>query len=97
MAYEVELPGPLKKQGWKIKIRDRERVEPPHVTILRRTKSWRWGLREQDFLDDFPEPVDVPFELVEILKKKETRRHCIEQWDQMYPDNPVSSRVNDDR
>lgn len=76
MAYEIELPRHLKRQGWKIKIRDRERAEPPHVTIIRRTNSWRWGLREQDFLDTIPEPTDVPHAVVEILIGEETLKEC---------------------
>jgi 2'-5' RNA ligase len=81
------LPPHLQQQGWKVKIRDRERVEPPHVTVIRRRDSWRYGLREKEFLDNRPDPRNVPDELlVEIEQQIDTLR---QQWDEMYPENPV--------
>lgn len=94
MAYTLEtLPQTLKHQGWKVKIRDKERAEPPHVSILKKKQTWRWGLREQAFLNRKPPPRKVPDELVEHLKTNlET---LITKWDGMYPHNPVSSAEND--
>jgi hypothetical protein len=54
VAYELELPKKLKAERWKVKIRDRERSEPPHVTILHKTRAWRIGLRSGSFLDREP-------------------------------------------
>jgi hypothetical protein len=72
---------------WKVKIRDRERVEPPHATVIRRRDSWRYGLREKEFLDNRPDPRDVPDELLaEIEQQIDTLR---QKWDEMYPENPV--------
>ena len=89
MAYELELPTRLANQGWKVKIRDRERVEPPHVTILKKTLSWRYALRECGFLDRQPDPAEVPATLLRAIES------CLpklkEAWDRMYPENPVSS------
>jgi len=37
-----------------------------------------------------PNPSDVPQELVELIKKEETWDNLCEQWDRIYPTNPVS-------
>ena len=39
-AHGLSTPAPQKLSA-AVEIRDRERVEPPHVTILRRTQAWR--------------------------------------------------------
>src|SRR2546423_3903556 len=31
MAYELPIPQKLRKQGWRAKISDKERLAPPHV------------------------------------------------------------------
>ncbi len=94
MAFSLPLPTPLPTQGWKVKIRDRERNEPPHVTILHKTRAWRLNLRTHRFLDKDPDPGDV---LQEILAEIETnwQRLC-EAWDEMYPENPVDSTEDSD-
>jgi hypothetical protein len=90
MAYTLPLPHGLAQQGWKVKIRTRERNEPPHATILCRTRAWRYGLRELAFLDREPPPRDVPDEVVAAI------RRGLEQlkstWNAMYPQNPITSR-----
>lgn len=94
MAFSLPLPAAWRSQGWKVKIRDKERLEPPHVTILRGTRAWRLGLRTGKFLDSEPDPADVPLELV-----TEVRRHwprLQEEWDTMYPKNLVKSKENGD-
>ncbi len=89
MAYSLDLPEYWARQGWKVKIRDRERNEPPHVTILHKAKRWRWGLRSEGFLDVAPKPTEVPRALLALFEgKKDVLRR---QWDRMYPENPVSS------
>jgi 2'-5' RNA ligase len=45
VTYTLELPERLRRRGWKVKIRNLERNEQPHVTVLRKTSSWRFGLR----------------------------------------------------
>lgn len=51
MAYGLDLPKKLKARGWKVKIRDRERLEPPHVTVFHRNEDpWRIDLRSGGFL-----------------------------------------------
>ena len=34
MPFELPLTRRLKVEGWNVKIREQERVEPPHVTIM---------------------------------------------------------------
>jgi hypothetical protein len=88
MAYSLPLPETLARQGWKVKIRDRERVEPPHATILHRTSAWRFGLRSAELLDRRPDPREVPCELIdEVRMRLEALR---QRWDEMYPENPVA-------
>ena len=36
MPFNLELPEALKQAGWKVKIHDSERLEPPHVTVYRK-------------------------------------------------------------
>lgn len=50
MADPIRLPRKLREQGWKVKIYDNERLEPPHITLICRERVWRVGLRERDFL-----------------------------------------------
>ena len=89
MAFSMPLPAPLPAQGWKVKIRDRERNEPPHATVLHKTRAWRFDLRAGEFLDDDPDPSDVPNELIdEIERNIDLLRR---EWDARYPENPVAS------
>ena len=50
MPFDVPLPKKLKAEGWKVKIREKERVEPPHVTIMHKADEWRLGLRDRQLL-----------------------------------------------
>lgn len=90
MAFSLPVPPPWAGQGWKVKIRDRERLEPPHVTILHRSRAWRWNLRSGGFMDADPPPGDVPNEIVAFVQEN-LARLCAE-WDRMYPSNPVAPR-----
>ncbi len=76
-----------------MKIRDDERNETPHATILRKRQAWRLSLRTGAFMDVLPDPAEVPHDLVEFVW---TRRAGLRRaWDGMYPENPVYSQ--DDR
>jgi hypothetical protein len=87
LPFELEIPPSLRRQGWRVKIRDRERLEPPHVSILRRRWTWRIGLRGGRFLDRTPSPAEVPDELVSHVRERlEVLR--VER-DARYPENPV--------
>lgn len=90
MSARLPLPEHLSNEGWKIKIRDRERVEPPHATVIRGTRQWRWDLRSRAFMDREPDPRQVPAELVDLLA---SHHHLlVREWDAMYSENPVVSR-----
>jgi len=94
VPFALTLPEPWASRGWKAKIRDRERLEPPHVTILHKTRGWRFELRSGTFLDREPDPKDVPEEIVGAVRSKiELLR---QEWDRMFPENPVFSTEDDD-
>jgi len=39
MAHKFELPEVFSDAGGVLKVRNEERVEPPHVTLMHRTKA----------------------------------------------------------
>ena len=94
MPYELPLPSWAQAQGWKVKIRDKERLEPPHATVLRRTESWRWDLRRRSFMDERPHPRKVPAVVLESMVDQHAT--LCSQWDRMYPENPVAGESDDD-
>lgn len=89
MAFNLRLPDGLRKAGWKVKIRDKETREPPHVTIIRRTDAWRINLRSGQFMDVLPDPSDVPSEIIDLIREEGTWRRLRDEWNGMYPNNPV--------
>ena len=89
MAFQLGLPAPWASRGWKAKIRDRERMEPPHVSIIFKGNTWRLNLRTGDLLDKEPAPADLPKDLVAVIRS--SFPSLIEAWDRMYPENPVIS------
>ncbi|QVL30741.1 hypothetical protein KIH39_18025 [Telmatocola sphagniphila] len=86
----------LKSARWKVKIRDKENREPPHFTIIRGTKSWRIDLRTAEFMDDSPDPSEIPKELIELIRDEANWQELCDVWDKMYPHNPVSDDENAD-
>ncbi|MGE0191154.1 MAG: hypothetical protein AB7T63_03840 [Planctomycetota bacterium] len=87
MAYSLSLSPDLVAQGWKVKIRDRERCETPHVSVLRRISCWRVSLRDLRFLDVSPDPSLVPGALLDEVRR--ARPKLTRAWNRMYPENPV--------
>lgn len=87
MAFLLSIPDQLARAKWKVKIRDQERCEPPHVTILWKTDAWRWNLRTRQFMDQVPEPDKVPQQLLNCIES-EYDTLC-QAWDEMYPNNRV--------
>jgi hypothetical protein len=94
VPFTLNLPEPWVSRGWKVKIRDRERLEPPHVTILQKTRSWRIDLRSENFLDKEPDPKEVPKEVVDEIRSNLPLLR--QEWDRMFPENPISSEEPDD-
>jgi hypothetical protein len=87
VPYEYKPGEPFEAQGWKVKIRERERLEPPHVTVIKGVKSWRWDLRKQSFMDKEPPSKDVPPALIERIKSEHS--NFVKQWNLKYPENKV--------
>ena len=87
MPVELKLSVLLRRARWKVKIQEKERREPPHVSILRGTNKWRMNLRTGAFMDRRPKPSEVPPALLDLIKAN--WRWLCEQWDAKYPDNPV--------
>jgi hypothetical protein len=90
MPFALTVPEPWGTRGWKVKIRDRERLEPPHVTIMKKTKAWRFGLRSAAFLDKEPDPDEVPAEVTAAICANLAQLG--QEWDRMFPENPVASK-----
>ncbi|HEU4454989.1 MAG TPA: hypothetical protein VFR81_18135 [Longimicrobium sp.] len=90
MPFTLPLPEPWRSRRWKVKIAEKERMEPPHVTIYHRSQRWRLALRGGEFLDPDPDPAEVPRDLVSVVREQFPILRV--EWDQMYPHNPVSSK-----
>jgi len=95
MAFSLELPNPLGSEGWRVKIRDKERLEPPHVTILHKRKEWRLGLRDGAFLVPPGGRWNEIDQRVRDAVEANWQRIC-DEWDRAYPSNRVSSAENND-
>lgn len=95
MPDPLELPKKLRVKGWKVKLHDNERLEPPHVTIIRREKVWRIGLRDKDFMvPPGGHWRDIDPDLRAIIEDHwET---LCDAWDRKYPTNPVLSEEDED-
>lgn len=89
MPFELLLPIRFRRARWKVKIRDKEMREPPHVTILKGTKAWRINLRSGLFMDRRPDPAAVPVELIDHVRSASVWNQLREEWDKKYPTNPV--------
>lgn len=95
MPFELALPKRLKSQGWKVKIRDKERVEPPHVTIMHHEDEWRLGLRDRQLLvPPGGRLKDIDSEVREIIDRDWEQLKA--EWDAKYPENPISSLEEDE-
>lgn len=88
MAFSLRLPRLLAHMRWKVKIRDRERVEDPHITIIHGTNVWRVCLRDGRFMDGGSWK-DMPDGLQEVVTDR-WQQLCA-AWDRIYPNNPVKA------
>lgn len=90
MPFDLPLPGRLKADGWKVKIREKERVEPPHVTVMHKADEWRLGLRDKRLLVPPGGRIrDIDPGVMQAIENGWERLK--EAWDAKYPENPVSS------
>lgn len=88
MPYELRLTKALRARGWKVKIRLYERLEEPHVTILRGSVGlWRLSLRTLWFLEKGQSWRKIDDDVrAAIVAHWEVLRS---EWDAMYPENPI--------
>ncbi len=86
MAVNLFIPQKFSDDGWRLKIRDNEYVEEPHVTLIGK-ETWRISLRTGDCLDRIPPPAGIPRELAYIIKKNLSTYARF--WNAEYPDNPA--------
>jgi hypothetical protein len=93
MAFNLRLPALLAKMCWKVKIRDKERVEDPHITIIRGTSVWRVSLRDGRFMDGGSWK-DMPDGLQRAVE--DHWQQLCDAWDRMYPHNPIQGDEGDD-
>ena len=89
MPFELDLPKRLKKLGWKVKIREKERLEPPHVTILHRFQEWRVILRDGSLLPPSGRRADIDDEVWKHVVLHWALLQA--EWDKKYPSNPIES------
>lgn len=96
MPINFHLPTSLQNAGWKIKIREKETLEPPHITILHGTQAWRINLRTGEFMDKQPDPDDVPEGVTAFIQKQSNWQLFHKKWDKKYPMNPVRDKDADE-
>ena len=87
MPFDYKLDARWRVRGWKVKIREKERCEPPHVSIIFKVKCWRVNLRTKKFLEKDPAPGDVPLLLLKAIYKDWAV--LIDAWNTKYPGNKV--------
>ena len=90
MADPIELPRKLRSLGWKVKVYSRERLEPPHLTLICRARVWRIGLRDMEFM--IPPGGrwrDIDPQVRAILENR--WQVLCDEWDAQHPTNRVSS------
>jgi len=96
MAFALPLTQSLRKARWKVKIRDKEAREPPHVTIIRGTVAWRIGLRSGEFMENEPDPAEGPGALIDLIRGNDAWPRLCDEWDRMYPKNLVSENATEE-
>ena len=91
MPYVLPLPAQAKQAGWKAKIHDNERLEPPHVTIYRKYEKWRVCLRTLELLDTGRRASDIDGSVWEAVTKTEAVKLLRHHWDKIHGDNPIGN------
>jgi hypothetical protein len=94
MPSILQLFKGLRQTGWKVKVHDFERLEPPHVTIYCKRRKWRLSLRVGTFLDRGDKWSQIDEKIRAAVRAAWERLQ--EEWDRIHPDNPVWSQDDDD-
>ena len=89
MPFRLELSPRAKTRGWKVKIRDKERLESPHVTIQFRWRTWRVDLRTGEMMDHGNSWGQIDPDVAETVVS--SWEAICRAWDEMYPLNPVGT------
>ena len=78
-----------------MKIREKERNEPPHVTIMRGTQNWRLRLRDGEFhVPPGGSWKDIDDDVRKTIEDNwDTLRN---EWDAKYRENPIGGSHADD-
>jgi Domain of unknown function (DUF4160) len=93
MPSDLPLPRKL-ASSWRVKIYDNERLEPPHVTVVKGRKSWRINLRTKEFMDDEPPPKDIHKAVTQVVKGN--WRRLQREWNRIHPNNAVEIEEGED-
>ena len=94
MPYDLPLTQALRQAGWKVKIHDFERLEPPHITIYYKRRKWRLSLRDSSFLDVGDQSSQIDRRVRTAVNDAWQRLQ--QEWDRIHPDNPVRGQDDDD-
>lgn len=92
--FDLDLPARWKAGRWKVKIRDNETVEEPHVTILRGPDVWRVSLRDGHVMDGGSWS-DIENEVRRTIQEPGNWVRLREAWDVRFPHNPVEGDGDD--
>lgn len=96
MPYVLLLLQALKQAGWKVKIHDSERLEPPHVTIYQKMRKWRLSLRDGKFLDKGDKWSQIDDAVKNTIQDKDNWKLLKTEWNKIHDDNPVEIEEDDD-
>ena len=89
MPYILPLSASLKKARWKVKIYENERLEPPHITILKKDRTWRYSLRDKEFLDSGDSWNQIDKGVRDAIEDEDNWKLLKAEWDKKYPTNKV--------
>jgi hypothetical protein len=93
MPFDLPLPRKL-SSSWRVKIYDNERLEPPHVTVVKGRESWRINLRTREFMDDKPPPKQIHKDVMQAVR--DNWRRLQQEWNRIHPNNPVAVNEGED-
>ena len=96
MPFVLQLLIALKQAGWKVKIHDSERFEPPHVTIYKKMRKWRLSLRDGTFLDKGDTWSQIDEAVKDAIQDKNNWKRLQSEWNTIHDDNPVDKEQEGD-
>jgi hypothetical protein len=89
MPYTLPLSVGLKRARWKVKIHENERLEPPHITIYKKNRTWRYSLRDKEFLDNGDSWKQIDNGVKDVIQNRDNWECFKKEWNKMHPGNPV--------